>query len=145
MVQKARIAEKYISVAQRAPDQPIFSELGVSLTMRIPMNRRDNVLTATWRIIFQRGSPLLRREPRPKGMDMPTMKRKAGKTRSTKVMPLLPWKCFIHDGTILSDTPARSLTKIMVNITRPRRASIEVMRAGRTGPEARASESGAVD
>src|ERR1039457_453734 len=108
--QQAGIAEKYISVAQRAPDQPIFSELGVSLTIRIPMNRRDNVRPATWRMIFQRGSPLLRREPRPKGMDMPTMKRKAGKTRSTKVMPLLPWKCFIHAGTILSDAPARSLT-----------------------------------
>src|ERR1035437_1574150 len=71
IVQNARMAGKYISVGQRAPDQPIFSELGVSFTIRIPINRRDNVRTTTWRMIFPRGSPLLRREPRAKGMDMP--------------------------------------------------------------------------
>src|SRR5438477_618292 len=67
-------------------------------------------------------------EAKAKGMERPTMKRKAGKTRSTKVMPSwmrgrMSEACCIQEGTCAdSGAPARSLTKIMVSMTMPRRA-----------------------
>ena len=64
-------------------------------------------------------------------MDMPAMKRNAGKTKSTNVIPLRPWKWRNQSGTTLCDTLAISLTKIMLNMTNPRAASMEVTRAGR--------------
>jgi len=72
-------------------------------------------------------------------MAMPTMKRNAGKTRSTNVMPLFPWKCRIHAGTIWVETPAMSFTKIIMNMTKPRRASMEVIRGRPIAARAEAS------
>jgi hypothetical protein len=72
-------------------------------------------------------SPLFNRALNAKGTDIPTMKRKAGKTKSTKVIASASaGMCFIHCGTL--DTPANSFTKIITNIVIPRKASIEVMR-----------------
>src|SRR6266850_5228217 len=83
IVQKAQIADRYMSVHQSAPDHPILVESGVSFTIRIPINKRDAARRATCESVFQIGSPLSRRDPRAKGMDIPTMKRNAGNTRST--------------------------------------------------------------
>src|SRR5207244_2199549 len=88
MKQNARMAERNIITDQSGADQPILPVSGDSLTIRTPMNNSDRVRTMTWRRVFQRASPLFSREPSANGMDMPTMKRKAGKTRSTNVMPL---------------------------------------------------------
>src|SRR4029434_2253265 len=86
--QKAKIAENNISADQSVSDQPILSESGDSLTIMMPRSNRASARPITCRTTFQRGSPFSRREPRANGIDMPTMKRNAGNTRSTKVMPL---------------------------------------------------------
>lgn len=77
-------------------------------------------------------------------MAMPTMKRNAGKTRSTNVMPLFPWKCRIHAGTILVETPAMSFTKIIMNMTKPRRASMDAIRGLANGAGASGGVGGAL-
>ena len=97
----------------------------------MPISSSESVRVTTWRSVFHTGSPERKRPSSAEGMDIPTMKRNAGKTRSTNVIPLRPWKWRIQSGTTLCDTPAISLTKIMVNMTKPRAASIEVTRAGR--------------
>src|SRR5581483_10138358 len=43
IVQKAKMAERYISVHQSSPDQPICSESGVSFTIKIPIASKDTV------------------------------------------------------------------------------------------------------
>ena len=88
--QEARIAQRNISVDHSVADHPMISESGDSLTIMMPIANSARVRAKMWRIIFQRASPLAKRAPSPKGMDMPTMNRKAGNTRSTNVMPLLP-------------------------------------------------------
>src|SRR3954470_18969993 len=86
IVQNAKIAERYISVHQSGPDQPIFDESGVSLTIKIPINNSDTVRSSTCATVFQSGSPFWRRDPNANGIDIPRMKRNAGKTRSTNVI-----------------------------------------------------------
>ncbi len=117
------------------PDQPSFSESGVSWTIMMPSARSEMVRMRMCKSVFQTRSPLFIREPSAKGIDMPTMNRNPGNTRSTKVMPLPPrWrslKCTIQSGTNSLGAPARSFTKIIVNIRKPRRASMEVMRGAR--------------
>src|SRR5580658_3384886 len=80
--QKASTALRYISATHSVEDQPIAFELGDSFTIRMPKKSKARVRVATCRSTFQTGSPLDNREPRAKGIDIPTMKRKAGKTRS---------------------------------------------------------------
>src|SRR5688500_11120323 len=61
------------------------------------------------------------------GSDIPTMKRKAGKTISTNVIASASaGTCFIQAG--MPDTPATSFTKIITRIVMPRKASIERIR-----------------
>src|SRR5689334_13326943 len=111
----------------------------------MPMARRETVRSRTWPTVLKIGSRRARRAPSAKGMDIPTMKRKAGKTRSTKVMPLPArpsLKCLIQAG--MSWPPAMSLTRIMVNMTSPRRASMEAMRLARGGDAVAGESAGAV-
>ena len=53
----------------------------------MPMPSRDTVRMARCPRVFQTGSPLALRPPSAKGTDIPTMNRKAGKTKSTNVIP----------------------------------------------------------
>jgi hypothetical protein len=63
-----------------------------------------------------------------KGSDIPTIKRNAGKTISTKVIPsAVAGICFIHCG--IPDTPATSFTKTITKIVMPRNASTDLMRS----------------
>src|SRR6266550_1859913 len=91
MEQKAAMAERYIKTHHQSPDQPSAAVSGVSCTIRMPMAVSDSVRITTWMRISQGDCPLLNLPPSARGMDIPTMKRKAGKTRSTKVIPLPPW------------------------------------------------------
>jgi hypothetical protein len=127
------MAERNIVYAHKSGDQEGLSAPGDSpLTMRMPMASNARARVATWRMVFQTDPPLFKRPPSAKGMDMPTMNRNPGNTRSTKVMPLpCLWrslKCTIQSGVTDSGAPARSFTKIIVNITKPRRASMELTR-----------------
>ena len=126
MVQKARIPEVNI-VAHHQGATPLSP-----FTMRMPSASKASVLVTTCKTILQRASPRFKREPRANGIDMPTRNRNAGKTKSTNVIPLPVWwrslKCAIQSGTIFSGAPARSFTKIIMNITKPRKASMEVIR-----------------
>src|ERR1700722_9139171 len=127
--QNASMAERYMKTAHSVGDNPDISGPGdSSFTMRMPMLNSASVRPVTCKIVFQHGTPARKRPPSANGIDMPTMKRNAGKTISTNVIPLRPWKWRIQSGTILGETPAISLTKIMVNMTKPRNASIDVMR-----------------
>ncbi|MNS74163.1 hypothetical protein D3C72_1076300 [compost metagenome] len=61
------------------------------------------------------------------GIDIPTINKKAGKTKSTKVIASASAGiCFIHCGTFL--TLANSFTKIITKMVIPRKASIETIR-----------------
>src|SRR5882724_5617409 len=86
--QKATIAERYISTHHHSPGQPSAAVSGVSWTIKMPMNSSDRVRTATCPRVFKNGSPFAIRPPSAKGTDIPAMNRKAGKTKSTNVIPL---------------------------------------------------------
>ena len=129
---KVKITQRNISTAHKSEEIPAMEGPGdSSFTMRMPMSSSENVRSTTCRSVFQTGSPARNRPPKAEGMDIPTMKRNAGKTMSTNVIPLPPLKWRIQAGTTLCETPAISLTKIMVNITNPRTASMEATREGR--------------
>ena len=60
------------------------------------------------------------------GIDIPTINKKEGKTKSTKVIASASaGMCFIHCGTLAM--LANSLTKIMIKMVIPRKASIEII------------------
>src|SRR5262249_6323686 len=119
---------------QSAGDQPVAAASGLSLTMSTPSSNSDSVrptICASTPPTDSRAS----RGPSPSGTDMPATNRNAGKTRSTNVMPLpSAGKGRIQRGTIISETPAMSLTKIMAAMTRPRVASMEAIRGPPGGP-----------
>src|SRR5581483_12435471 len=56
--QKAAMAERYINTHHQLPDQPSAAVSGVSCTMRMPMNSKERVRTATCARGFQTGSAL---------------------------------------------------------------------------------------
>src|SRR5437879_12671360 len=86
--QKATIAERYISTHHQSLGQPKAAVSGVSWTIKMPMNSSDRVRMATCPRVLKNGSPFAIRAPIAKGIDIPTMNRNAGKTKSTNVIPL---------------------------------------------------------
>src|ERR1017187_2024442 len=88
--QKAAIAERYISTHHQSPDQPSAFVSGVSWTIKMPMSSNDMVRRVTCPRVFPTDWPFAVRPPIANGMDIPTMNRNAGKTKSTNVIPLPP-------------------------------------------------------
>src|SRR3989442_1492271 len=88
--QNDRIAPRYSSAVQCVRDQPITFPLGPDseFTIRIPTTKREIVLSSTCRINFQIFSPRSILDPSASGIDIPTMNKNPGKTRSTNVIPL---------------------------------------------------------
>src|SRR5688500_3640352 len=99
------------------------------LTMNTPRISSVALRTSACSVSFHVASPFAMRLRRARGIDMPTMNKKAGNTTSTKVIPsALPgWMCFIHAGADL--TLATSLTNSMRNMTTPRRTSTDTTRS----------------
>ena len=81
------MAETYISTHHQSPDQPSAAVSGVSLTVRMPINSSDRVRIVMCPRARQAGSPFVIRPPIAEGMDMPTMNRNAGKTKSYERHP----------------------------------------------------------
>src|SRR5438046_2331529 len=88
--QNDRIAPRYSSAVQCVRDQPITFPLGPDseFTINIPTTSSETVLSSTCGISFHILSPRAILAPSAIGIDIPTMNKNAGKTRSTNVIPL---------------------------------------------------------
>src|SRR5471030_1266245 len=97
--------------------------------MNTPSTSSPAARANTWRQRCAAVSPAACRCAMAKGIDMPTMNRKAGNTTSGKVMASASAAAYsIQAG--MPRTPASVFTKIMTRMVMPRKASIASIRAG---------------
>ena len=105
--------------------KPVASALRFSpLTRKSPITRSAKDLLTICQQILAVFSPFALRFCTEKGIDIPTIKRKAGKTTSDNPIPTSSaFVCSSHSGIFVNDQ--RSLTKIMSSMVIARSTSIE--------------------
>src|SRR5258706_12566820 len=101
-----------------------ISLISSPFTRNTPMTSKATVRIMTCWTSCQFESPLTCRLSKEKGMDNPTIKRKAGKMVSASPIPSTPCStCSSQEGMLVSDH--KSLTKIIRTMVMARRMSIE--------------------